>query len=151
MGNVIKIFFASIIIIVLIVYISLGYNLNKALDERISKLETMASDAAKKKDYLLEQTVSLGAVKKNMQNELALETDKAIQKQIVAELTALNEQQRQEYLKQMEILKQQQLELQKQQTTIKKVTTTKSSSSSSSSTTTAPASTPTPPKVTSAS
>jgi cell division protein FtsN len=159
MGNIIKIFFASIIIIMLVVYTGLGYTLNKAVDEKISKLETIASDAAKKKDYLLEQSVSLGAVKKNLQNELALETDKAIQKQVVAQLTALNVQQRQEYLKQMEILQQQQLELQKQQAAAKKTTTKKSSSSSSSTTTTnqpstpapAPAPAPKPPKVTSAS
>jgi hypothetical protein len=140
MGKVIKMVFASAMIILVVAYAAIGFSLNKSMDAKIARLEDLATNATRKKEYLIEQSLSLEAMKKNLGTELALEKEKAKQRQLAAELTALNEKQRLDYLQQLEA--QRQLDLQNQQ----KIAAAKAAAAKTATTTT-----PKLPKVTRAS
>ena len=141
MGKLVKIIFALGIVMLLLVYLGVGLYLNNSINEKITELETQAVLNNKKREYMIEQSISLDSIKKNLQSELALEKEKAKQRELQTTLDKLNEEARQSYIQQQTALAEQQrlaalAALQKQQTTTTK--STSSSSSSSKTTTTKP-------------
>jgi hypothetical protein len=152
MGKALKIIFSSAIVILVLIYAVLGYTLNRTMDAKIAKLDEIATNATRKKESLIELGISLQSVRKNLETQLSLEKEKARQKELAAQLTALNEEQQKRYLQQLEAQRQQDLENQKIAAAAAAASVKKSSGSSSrTTTTTAPTTAPKPPKVTRAS
>lgn len=177
MGKIVKAALVIGIAALLIIFLVVGVQATKSMDNKLSNLETQVNLIDKKKEALIEKTLSLEEVKNNLTVMIAMEKDKAIQLELQKNLTALKaaaEQARSTELQKLAEARAQaveqarQLQLQQQQaqaasaTTTKTVRRTTSSSTPSGAATATPApapapapapkpAPPSPPKVTSAS
>lgn len=147
MGKLMKISLVCAMVLLVLTYAILGYSLNKSMDAKIAKIEDMAAAAAKRKDDLAVQSLSLEGIKKNLATELATEKDLAKQRKIAAELAAFNDAQRQKYLQQQEAQRLAEIQKQKELDAAKKAAAAKAAAAAAS----AQIKATTPPKVTRAS
>jgi hypothetical protein len=149
MANVKKIIIASAIGLLVLIYLVVGVYMYDSTQKKFSELETQISVNAKKRDYLIEQTISLQAIKTNMEAELSLEKEKAAQQKLLDTINKLKEEDRRQALEQATLqqaaIEQQRLqdqialaELQRQQliAQAKKSTSSSSTSTGTTSTTT---------------
>jgi len=177
MGKIFKGVLVIGIVALLIIFLVVGVQATKSMDTKLANLETQVNTIDKKKETLIEKTLSLEGIKNNLTVQIAMEKDKALQLELQKNLTALKvaaEQARGAELQKLVEARAQaieqvrQLQLQQQQAQAASATTTKtvrrtttSSTLSGGTTTTTPTPTPTPapapkpapppPKVTSAS
>ena len=167
MGKIVKAVFVTGIVALLIVFLVVGVQATKSMDTKLANLETQVNTIDKKKETLIEKTLSLEGVKNNLTVQIAMEKDKAVQLELQKNLTALKAAAEQARGAELQALAEARakaieqarlLQLQQQQAqaasatttkTVKRTTTSLASSGTKTTTTTTPKTTT--PKVTSAS
>jgi len=95
MGRLVKGIFAGGIIIILIVFLVLGITSVNSLDAKISALENQANLIEKKKQSVIEQALSLEAVKQNLTIQIAMENNNSLAAELQKNLTDIEKAQAQ--------------------------------------------------------
>jgi hypothetical protein len=163
--NALKTIFSVGIISLIIFFLGSAIYLNGTTEKKLSELEARVSLADKKKDFYSTTTVSVERLNANLETQIALEKDQALQLELQRNLTALqtaiqqkalaNDQKKlldlqakadQEKARLAQIQKEQALALAQVQATATTSSSTSSSSGSTKSTTPKPAPAPKPPK-----
>jgi hypothetical protein len=137
MGSAIKITLIIAIVFSLMVFSIIGLYIQNDITYKINSLENQLIAMDKRREYYAEQVISLQGTKANIENQIALEVDRTQQKELQAQLIALNneqtlsaqqriaaEQARLDALRQQQLQAQQQAQVQKQATKVVTKTTT---------------------------
>jgi hypothetical protein len=104
MGRIMKIGLVAALVFLLVTYIAVGLYLKGTIDGRLNTLEAQVALYSRKKNELSEERLSLEMVKRNLTAQLALETEKAKQRELLANLTKVAAEERQKYINDQQAL-----------------------------------------------
>jgi hypothetical protein len=89
MGRSLKIILVIAIACLVLSFLFLGINAVSSMEAKIAELQNRAALIEKKKEYIMEQALSLEAIQNNLTLQIALEKDNALQEELLKNYTAM--------------------------------------------------------------